>query len=101
MAYSFDATEAFERDYDSALAYITYELGSPQAAMRMIDTMERSIEKISNNPYLNAVSSKPTLASLSYREEFVGRYVLLYSVEGSRVVAKRLFHMSQDYETYV
>lgn len=101
MVYSFVATEAFERDYDSALAYITYELGAPKAAADMMDAMDRSIEKIADNPYLNAVSTKPTLEALGYREEFVGNYVMLYGVEGDCIVAKRLFHMSQDYESYV
>ena len=101
MAHSFYATEAFERDYDSALAYIAYELSAPKAAARMIDVMQRSIDTISDNPILNAVSTKPTLAALGYREEFVGNYVMLYKVEGEGVVAKRLFHMSQDYESYV
>ena len=101
MAYSFVATDAFERDYDSALAYITYELGAPKAAARMLDMMDASIEKIADNPFLNAISTKPTLEALEYREEFVGNYVMLYRVEGNDIVAKRLFHMSQDYESYV
>ena len=101
MAYSFVATDAFERDYDSALAYIAYELGAPKAASRMIDLMQQSVDRIAENPYLSAISTKPTLEALEYREEFVGNYVMLYKVEGADVVAKRLFHMSQDYESYV
>lgn len=101
MAYSFVATAAFERDYDEALAYLVYNLKSPQAATRLMDEMDASVEKLSDNPFLNAVSTKPTLMALEYREEFVTRYVMLYRVEGADVVAKRLFHMSQDYEEYV
>ena len=101
MAYSFVATDAFERDYDSALAYIAYELGAPKAAGRMVDTMQRSVDKITDNPFINAISAKPTLESLEYREEFVGNYVMLYRVEGGDIVAKRLFRMSQDYGSYV
>ena len=101
MAASFVATEAFERDYDSALAYITYNLGAPAAAARMVDAMDESVGKVADSPFLNAVSTKPTLAALEYREEFVGSYVMLYMVEVDIVVAKRLFHMSQDYESYV
>lgn len=94
-------TEAFERDYDEIIAYLVYRLKSPQAAQNLLDAMDTSIRKISDNPFLNAVSRKPTLEKLEYREEFVGNYVLLYSVEEDRVVAKRLFHMTQDYERYV
>ena len=101
MAYSFVATDAFERDYDSALAYIAYELGAPKATGRMMDAMDASIQKIAGNPFLNAVSRKPTLEALAYREEFIGNYVMLYRIEEDAVVAKRLFHMSQDYESYV
>ena len=101
MAYKFVATAAFERDYDSALAYITYELDAPKAAMRMIDAMDASIEKISSNPKINAISRKPTLRALDYREEFIGNYVMLYRIERDVIVAKRLFHMTQDYEAYV
>lgn len=101
MAYSFLGTASFERDYDEALAYIVYDLRSPQAAKNLIEQMEESIKRISENPFINAVSQKPTLASIEYREEFVGNYVLLYKVEDEAIVAKRLFHMTQDYQNYV
>lgn len=101
MAREFVATEAFERDYDSALAYISYDLGSPRAAARMMDAMDASIAKLQDNPLLNAISTKPTLEALEYREELVGAYVMLYRVENGNVVAKRLFHTNQDYESYV
>lgn len=101
MAYSFVATAAFERDYDEALAYLIYNLNSPQAAKNLLDAMDASIEKISENPLINAVSHKPSLEALGYREEFVMRYVMLYRVEDDSVVAKRLFHMAQDYESYI
>ena len=101
MTCSFVATEAFERDYDSALAYIAYELGAPMATVHMIDLMESSIQKISENPCINAPSTKPTLKKLEYCEESVGNYVMLYKVEDGAIVAKRLFYTSQDYESYV
>lgn len=101
MAHSFVATQAFERDYDSALAYITYELASPQAAVDLMDAMDRSVEKILAYPEINHISTKPSLARLEYREERVRGYVMLYKIEGEVVVAKRLFHGSQDYESYV
>ena len=95
------ATEAFERDYDSALAYVSYDLGSPRAAACMMDAMDASVVKLQGNPLLNAVSTKPTLEALEYREELIGNYVMLYKAEGDDAVAKRLFHTSQDYESYV
>lgn len=101
MAYSFLATAAFERDYDSTLAYLVYKLKSPQAALRLMDEMDASISKIMFNPFINAVSLKPTLRALEYREEFVTGYVMVYRVEEDAVVAKRLFHMGQAYERYV
>ena len=99
MAHRFLATEAFEHDYDSAFAYISYDLGSPRAAARMMDAMDASIEKLRDSPPLNAVLTNPTLEALDYREELVGGYVMLYKVEGGDMVAKRLFHTSQDYES--
>ena len=101
MAYSFVGTEAFERDYDEVLAYLVYQLDAPQAACRLMDEMDASISKIAANPFINAVSRKPSLSVLEYREEFVGRYVMLYRVEDGAIVAKRLFHGGQDYESYV
>lgn len=101
MAYSVVVTEAFEKDYDDVLAYLVYKLGSPRAAAHLMDEMDASIERIAFNPAINAVSRKPTLSALGYREEFVTSYVMLYRVEGESVVVKRLFHMGQDYERYV
>lgn len=101
MALSFVATQAFERDYDSALAYLTYELASPHAAMSLMDAMDRSVDKICAHPEIDHVSTKPSLARLEYREERVKGYVMLYRIEDKAIVAKRLFHSSQDYERYV
>ena len=101
MACSFVATAAFERDYDETIAYLVYNLKSPQAAARLIDKMDGAVAKITDNPLINAISRKPTLRALEYREEFVLGYVMLYRVEEDAVVAKRLFHMSQNYEEYV
>lgn len=101
MALSLIATDAFERDYDEALAYLTYRLGAPHAARRLMDAMDASIAKICASPDINAVSRKPTLAKLQYREELVDGYVLLYRIEGDVIIAKRLFHQSQDYESYL
>ena len=70
--HRFVATEAFERDYDSALAYISYDLGSLRAAARMMDAMNASIAKLQGNPLLSAISTMPTLEVLEYREELVG-----------------------------
>lgn len=101
MALSFVATQAFERDYDAALAYLTYELASPRAAVSLMNAMEKSVEKICANPCIDHVSTKPSLARLEYREELVGNYVMLYKIEDEAIVAKRLFHGSQDYENYL
>lgn len=101
MAYSLVMTAAFERDYDSVLAYLSYNLKSPQAAGSLMDQMDAALERLESNPFLNAISRKPSLARLEYREERALGYVLLYRIEGEDVVVKRLFHMSQAYEEYV
>ncbi|MBQ9955220.1 MAG: type II toxin-antitoxin system RelE/ParE family toxin [Eggerthellaceae bacterium] len=99
--YSLVVTAAFERDYDDALAYLTYNLKSPQAATRLMDEMDKAFAQIAGNPLINAISRKPSLARLEYREQRAANYVLLYGIEGDDVVVKRLFHMSQAYEEYV
>lgn len=101
MALSFTATAAFERDFDSILAYLTYELASPQTAMKLMDAVGESIERIRENPKIDHISTKPTLEQLEYHEEFVRGYVMLYKIEDGGIVAKRMFHHSQDYESYV
>lgn len=80
MVLSLVATQAFERDYDSVLAYLTYELASPQAAVSLIDAMEKSVAKICTNPKIDHVSLKPSLARLGYLEERVRGYVTLYRI---------------------
>lgn len=101
MAFEIVATAAFERDYDSALAYLTYQLASPQAAPGLMDAMDESASRLAENPRINPVSSKPSLERLGYREERVGGYIVLYRIEDDAVVFKRMFHASQDYERYV
>lgn len=97
MAYEFVATAAFEKDYDDALAYLIYKLKAPHAALRLMETMEASITRITDNPPINAVSTNPVLHGRDYRVELVLHYVMIYQLDDDRVIALRLFHETQDY----
>ena len=49
-------------------------------------------------PAIKAVSKKPELRRLGYREYFGENYVIVYRVQEDAVYLLRLFHQSQDYE---
>ena len=60
---------------------------------RILDT----IDLLGPNPYLGPLHPDPVLARLGYRKLVVGRYVVIYRVDGERATVLRVFSGSSDY----
>lgn len=100
MVYAVNKTESFENDYDGALKYLVEVLKSPQAALSLLGEVDNAIGLLSENPFVHAVSSKPTLHARNAREHFVRNCVIVYRIEGDQALFVRMFHQTQLYELH-
>lgn len=94
-------TNAFEQDYDRIVAYIAHDLKSPQTAASLMDEVEYAASTLAANPWMHAVSKRPLLAKLQYREHFVKHHVILYKIEDDTVVFGRMHHQTRNYGSNV
>ena len=101
MVYSAVFYSEFDDDLDAIIGYHVKQLAAPKAARTLLDDLDNAIDLIQRFPTVNAVSSKPLLAELGYREQFVRNYVVLYRFDGETVYVARMFHLTQDYECLV
>lgn len=102
MAYKIIEMPRFQTGYSYALDYLTYTLGSPQAANHLMDEMDKAISIIEVDPYIKALSMKDILEGLDIREYLVMNYVVLYRVYEELGVVEFLdfYHQMQDYERF-
>ncbi len=100
MAYEVIESPGFGRAIMRAMDYLAVHLGSPAAARHLADELDKAVDLIGFNPYINAVSRKDSLERLGIREHLVMNYVILYSASDEGVVELLAFHhQTQDYET--
>ena len=101
MAYEIIYTETFEREYDEILQYLVMRLHTPQAAQALMTALDDTCSLLADNPELKALSSKPMLEELGFREWLVKNYVVVYRAEDDFLYLEHIFHQSQDFEMLV
>lgn len=97
MAYEVVFTETFESEYDSILGYHVHHLHAPRAASDLMLSVDRAIDLLTATPQINAISRKGALRNLALREQPVRNYMIVYRIEGNRVVFEHMYHQRQDY----
>ncbi|MBQ9022021.1 MAG: type II toxin-antitoxin system RelE/ParE family toxin [Eggerthellaceae bacterium] len=98
MGYSLVVAPEFEDDLDAIVDYHVNQLHAPKAAKTLLDELDMAIELVQQIPTINAVSQKPLLRELGYREQQVRKYVFLYRFDSETVFVMRMFHLTQDFE---
>ena len=76
------------------------DLDNPKAASDFADEFDRQAELVRENPELHALSRVPEAAAKGYRASFAKRYLVLYKIDGNRVVIVHLFHQTQNYAKF-
>ena len=76
------------------------DLDNPKAASDFADEFDRQAELVRENPELHALSRVPEAAVKGYRVFLAKRYVVLYEIDGNRVVIVHLFHQTQNYAKF-
>jgi len=88
-----------ELDLDSIYSHITHELENPQAAIDLIDKIEKELLSLEHMPGRYSLSDINELASAGYRKCVIDNYIALYRVDEKRklVVVATVFYGMRDY----
>lgn len=88
-------------EYEQIVRYLALHLKSPQAARTFMGEFDHTVNLIRQNALAFPLSLMPELACHGYRKVPVGRYLMLYKVEGDTIFIAHIFHRSQDYARLV
>lgn len=89
---------AFE-DLDKIDDYISVTLANPQAALALLDEIERSVSRLKRYPFMGSKIDDVVLATKDYRKLVVGNYLIFHLVnEAEReIVIMRVIYGAREY----
>jgi len=91
-------TKTAQESLAGIFAYLTDTLSNPQAAKTLAGKIDRTISLIEDHPELFPVCPEPRLRRMECRKALLGSsYLLLYRVEGPRVLVLLFCHSRQAY----
>ena len=99
MAYKLIVTQSAEDDLAAIIEYIVKQLCNPDAAVKLLDEIDKRYDVLEENPYIYARCVHPLLEAGEYRKIVIGSYLLVFRVdEGNHTVfVNRIFNELQDY----
>jgi len=97
--FTLEITESAEADLDQITDYLGFALSNPQAALALLDEVERVSATLAGSPELFPLCSDSRLAELGYRKAIVRAYILVYEIDHAAQAVRvlRFFHGSEDY----
>lgn len=101
MAYEVVSLAKFELEFESIIMYLVDILGTLKAACNLIEGLENMRSVLEVTPEIKAISKKPSLNQHQYREYLVKNYVVVYRVDGNKVLLEHIFHSKQNFEAYI
>ena len=99
MAYKLIITEHADELLDAALQYLIYQLKNEQAAVHLLDEVEKIYDRLEENPMQFPLSRDTYLAGKGYHEAVVGQmnYIILFRIETDFVMIAGIFHQLENY----
>lgn len=100
MIYNLSITEKAENQLEDLVNYLLFRLLNKNAALHLLDSVERMYDLLENNPFQFPYSKDSYFASKGYREAVLldMRYRIIFSVEGDTVYIKGIFHELEQYK---
>lgn len=100
MAYKLIITEKANELLDNSVNYLLKSLNNKQAAIHLLDDIERVYERLEENPFQFPVCKDPYLASKGYREIVIPgmKYILFFSIDKEKVYVLGIFHQLESYQ---
>lgn len=99
MAYNLVVTEKAEDLLDNLIYHLIYGLKNDQAAVHLLDRIDRIYERLEENPFHFPGSTDVNLLRMGYREAVLTEmdYVITFRVDKSSVYVVGIFHQLENY----
>ena len=100
MAYSVKATYLAKNHFRGHVGYIVDVLQNPDAALRLWDALDETIQELSDHPQTAPYCVDPALSSFGYRKQLLlnSHYLCICRIEGDIVWIEGVYHEKPDYE---
>lgn len=87
-----------KNDLQEIISYISKDLHAPKAALNLVDSLHKSISRLSDFPalYTEYFPSKPLIDK--YRFITVKNYIVFYVVNDDIVEIRRIIYAKKDYK---
>lgn len=95
--YEVRITTTAEEDLHNILEYIV-DQDAPLNAARFIDRLRIAIAELAVMPNRWPRAREGLIAGIEWRQRVVGRYRIIFSVEGQTVFVKGIIHTARDPE---
>ena len=103
MSYSVEVTATAEADLARIVDYLSQKLGSPAAALKVVDEFESLAESLEELPKAHALVKDELLALAGYRWSPVSSYMAFFTVDedAKTVTIERVLHGSRNWMVIV
>lgn len=97
--YNFVVTESAQKDLEDTVSYISNELKNNQAALRLLEQVEKEVGSLSEMPERYKLVEDETLARAGFRFIVIKNYILFYIVRNDTktVVVQRFLYARRDW----
>ena len=99
MKYKITLAPSALDDIRDIVCYISEILANPEAAIRMLDSIEAAIISLSDSPKIHAFVSDERLFALGYRKLLIKNYIVFYIVNEQQrsVEIDRILYARRDW----
>ena len=99
MTYKLVVSKDAHRDIMDIAGYITHELKSPKAADSFLNDVEKSYNRVADNPRLFSLCSDDRLERMGYRKIVIKNYLILFRIddENKMVYIVRVIYGGRNY----
>ena len=97
--YTLEITEAAEQDLDRITDYLGVTLANPQAALALLDEIEKINAELVSNPSIYPLCAAANLADLGYHKAIAKSYIVVFEIDSDANTVRilRVFHFSENY----
>lgn len=84
-----------EKDLVEIFEYILKD--NPTAAASLLEEIDRSISKLSQNPELGVIPNDNRLKNIGYRVLIIRKYLVFYVIKKDYIQIRRVLHGARQY----
>ena len=103
MQFNVEISELAEEQYDNILDYLANVKKNPQAVNGVIDDFDYAVEQLAKAADTFGYCQDERLKTMEFHKlHFKShRYLVVYRINGDRVIIEGMYHELQDYENAI